>query len=597
MPASIAESILAALAGTASRKLPGSIALKDVGTTTVDFQRARSAISEHLEMVAGWATNIAFRDLRGTRALTENFVDLDIELGYLATRRRTSSASTRRISDLIMALGNVVLLGDAGAGKTTSLKRFALELLRPETQRSGHQLPVLVVLRDLRRDATLITMLLETFGVKLKYDRRLSSTEKHNAAIQALVHVLSNASATILVDGLDELSRGVREKVVSDLRSLLARSRKFRIVLTCRTADFSYSLDRAEVYVLEPLSDAQIKEFVNRWLGPESGAELLAQIRQTPYGGSEVLPLTLAHLCAIYQRTGSVPEKPRTVYRKIVRLLLEEWDEQRSLKRASEYANFEVDRKEDFLRAIAYQLTLNRRSVVFDHWSLESAYGEICEHFGLPKSAARTVVREVESHTGLIVQASYDSYEFAHKSLQEYLTAEYILRLPRHPYESVVRLPNEMALATALSSDPNAYLFSVVRAATAQPEQLRDFTAPFLRRLLVEKVDFSPHETLALALIRLYAATCFPVGGESLLTDAARTAFADLLRQQHARSSIQTFLRKTPFRPDGVGTWRILGIAAELARRERIERLAIDDSFLLAAGLTIRDGKIINVTP
>ena len=43
---------------------------------------------------------------------------------------------------------------------------------------------------------------------------------------------------------------------------------------------------------------------------------------------------------------------------KIVNLLLEEWDEQRGIKRLSNYSSFEIDRKLEFLCRISYELTV-----------------------------------------------------------------------------------------------------------------------------------------------------------------------------------------------------------------------------------------------
>ena len=90
------------------------------------------------------------------------------------------------------------------------------------------------------------------------------------------------------------------------------------------------------------------------------------------------MPLTLAHLCAVFERSGSIPRKPRTLYRKAVRLALEDWDEQRSVKRWSGYADFEVDRKEDFLKAIAYELSTKKRGMAsFGRADLKEAYLQI----------------------------------------------------------------------------------------------------------------------------------------------------------------------------------------------------------------------------
>jgi hypothetical protein len=220
--------------------------------------------------------------------------------------------------------------------------------------------------------------------------------------------------------------------------------------------------------------------------------------------GSEVRPLTLAHLCAIYERYGTIPEKPRTVYRRIIRLLLEEWDEQRSVRRFSKYAGFEVDRKEEFLQSLSYQITFNFKVHRFTHQQLEECYQRIYKAFGLPQGEVKHVVREVESHTGLIVEAAYDTYEFAHKSLQEYLAASFIVKLPELPTQ-LRHFPHEAALAVALSSHPTKYLTIILRnAATWSAAEFAQFSEIFIRRMWIERVDFVESDSLGVHILWLY---------------------------------------------------------------------------------------------
>src|SRR5690606_8701661 len=97
-------------------------------------------------------------------------------------------------------------------------------------------------------------------------------------------------------------------------------------------------------------TDAQIKVFIEKWLiNKESVDKVYNEILLSPFKDTLSKPLTLAHLCAIYERYGRIPEKPKTLYKKIVTLLIEDWDNQRSIQRKSKYSNFDTDRKFDFL--------------------------------------------------------------------------------------------------------------------------------------------------------------------------------------------------------------------------------------------------------
>lgn len=463
------------------------------------------------------------------------------------------------MSDLLRLRRNFVVLGDPGAGKTTSLKRIALGLIREshDVKQAGY--PLLLRLRDLGGEKSLTGAVLDILGVIVKYDEALDTEARGNLRLRVASQCLDNLAARLLIDGLDELHPRAKDRVVREIRQLLLNSVNFHLVITCRTGDFTYSFDNADVVVLEPLSDDQIRLFARKWLDAKAADDLLKQVRTTPYGGSEVLPLTLAHLCAIYERTGNVPEKPRTVYRKIVRLLLEEWDEQRSVRRPSVYAGFEVDRKEEFLRAISFHLTIRARRGTFERRQLEEAYLETCSSFGLPRNHVSQVVREIESHTGLIVEVAFERYEFAHKSIQEYLAAEYILRLPSHPGDLSVIMPNEMALATAMSSDSSHYFGVVVDAAISSEElDLSSFTAPFLRRLLLEKVDFKDDIGLGYSVANLYSESFFRSKGQLRLPFLVESdVFAEFLKIPAVQSAVQGALRRAELTPDMDGTWHV----------------------------------------
>jgi len=159
--------------------------------------------------------------------------------------------------------------------------------------------PILVRLRDLGSSMSLTGAILDLLGVSLKYDEGLDTEAKENLRLRIVSQYLDNMEARLLLDGLDELHPGAKERVVRELRQLLLNSLRFSIIITCRAGDFTYSFDNAEVFVLEPLSDNQIRLFARKWLDETAAEEFLKQVRETPYGGSEVLPLTLAHLCAI----------------------------------------------------------------------------------------------------------------------------------------------------------------------------------------------------------------------------------------------------------------------------------------------------------
>jgi hypothetical protein len=514
------------------------------GKLETDAAGVESALDYHLRDIKNWCGEISFSDLRNPKAIDSVFVPLNV---FLHPRRRHVSANeaagvvsferllTETLKPLPAGLNlsttplppkHLIILGQPGAGKTTSMRHVCHQLLH-DADFLGDQfdIPLLVRLRDvnprtktgdgaekLSDDDVLLSVLQNLVGLRIAYPSDLAGDENRVARRtlrdRIVIDFLDSVKALIVFEGFDEIvAKWRKDAVVSQLRTLALQLEQSRIVLTSRTGEFNYHIDNMAQFELTPLSRPQIAGFVSRWLGPEDGDRLLAQIEKSPYTDTAIRPLTIAHLCAIYEKAGRIPDKPKTVYRRIVNLLLEEWDEQRSVKRESGYAHFEVDRKSEFLANLAYVLTMSVKRSAYSKDDLISAYEKIYDNFGLPRADAAKVANELESHTGLFVQSGYDTFEFSHKSLQEYLTAEFIVRLPAVPSErrDLLRLPNELAIATAISSRPSQYFTHLVMGSFETLRQPFGFIRAFVTRLLLESPDFERSPVVGAALIALYS--------------------------------------------------------------------------------------------
>jgi len=558
----ITETLIAALAKSGAEILARRLALRSDGKSSVRPDSLDEALKRHLVFVSNWASEIVLKEAKQSRSLQQSFIDLDLELDQFATRDRRRDIRKTRVSDLLRSDTNILLLGDPGAGKSTSLQRLALGFLK-QTQEDDppKSPPILVLLRMLEEKNSLTETILEALGVQLDYPEGLGGVARSRYRVKVVSELLASLNARLLVDGLDEIHPRARTKVISELTQLLLFKSQYRVFVTCRTAEAIQVFPNTKRYTIEPLTDEQIELFAHKWLGEARAKDLLRRIRETPYGGSVVLPLTLAHICAIYERTGTVPDKPKTIYRKIVHMLLEDWDEERLVQRPSAYANFEVDRKIEFLRAIACELTLRGQRGGFDHYQLDRAYRAVCLSFALPINECRKVIREIESHNGLILQVAFERFDFAHRSIQEFLTASYVLGLPVFPEEMVPKFPDEMALVVALSSDSAQHFQMIVEIARrSRLSSLDYFSMPFLRRLFLEKVDFRPNPHLGRSITELFSATLYPsvrqIQQMGLPFEVSPQVFQDLIDLEGVQLSLKSAFRGSMISPVG-GTWRV----------------------------------------
>lgn len=486
-------------------------------------ERLETAIAEHQQEVRSWSEEISFKDLLKPKSTSDVFVPLNI---YLVPRKQHISSEEQFVSAPLAsiprsaAVTHLVILGQPGAGKTTSVKHLCQEMLTGTDVFPLQEFPLLIRLRDLNSakaadgdpEDLLIEKIQSILDIGLTFPADLQSEEssltRRSLRERAVLRILETLQPLILLDGLDEISHKMkRDSVAAGVRRLAIQLEKARIILTARTGEFSYHIEKMTTYEIAPLSEKQIEQFATGWLGPADAKVFLTQVRNSPFADTAIKPLTLAHLCAIFERVHKIPEKPKSVYKKIVSLLLEDWDQQRSVHRVSAYANFEVDRKSEFLSDLAHSLTNCHKTSTFTREDLLDSYHQIAENYALPQSEAQSVVNELETHTGLIVQSAADLFEFSHKSLQEYLTAVFIVGLPAIPRRMIDLqvMPNELAIATALSSRPSQYFFSLVIHHFAQIQLSFQFVRTFINRLLIERPDFEVSTEVGLAILCMYS--------------------------------------------------------------------------------------------
>lgn len=481
-------------------------------------QDLEEAVSNHINQLSNWSSEIILKDVIKAKLTSHVFIELEIFLmprrNKLDVNEKISTIASKNI--FRHTRRHFVILGQPGAGKTTLMKFICQSVFLDENYFPEQiKVPILIRLRDLNIElgdrnvkGPIISQLFDIFGLVLRYkSTEVKEEELVLAKERILIPILEELKCLIIVDGFDEIAeRKNKEKIAEDFKKLSLSLNVSRILLTSRTSDFSYSFENVDVLEICPLNEKQIEEFAGKWLDDEKKKrQFLQELNSSPFVDTAIRPLNMAHLCAIFERSGKLPEKPKTVYRKIVNLLLEEWDQQRGVKRLSQYGSFEIDRKFEFLCRLSYELTCNFKTTTFTAGELRQIYNHICFDFDLKKSEVNRVTEEIESHTGLLLEAGYERYEFAHKSIQEYLCAEHLVKLPSIPdLKRFASLPNEFAIAVTISSDSSSYLCEIVLNHLVLLEPDSPFITNFVNRLVLEKPDFNSSKELTFALIVLY---------------------------------------------------------------------------------------------
>ena len=464
-------------------------------------------IANDIESNMKWAESISFQGSRG-KSLQDIFVEIDLNVNLKRDSVYGKRNNTKiSLNDLLVHTEkNIVLLGDPGAGKTTSVKKIFAEIINKDHEIfETFNIPLVIKLKELtlsnrQNNLILFEEILSKFGITIN---QIDSTQKNdNGTI--IKHIfrefIERLNVLIILDGFDEISdNSLRSIVVQNLNTLSNSLTNSRFIITSRSADYNINIENTEVYEISSLSSDQINEFAFKWLKNEDlSNDFLLKLKKTPYIDTAVRPLLLANICSLYEKYGDIPDKPKSVYDKILTLLLEDWSIQNSVKRISRYGNFGTERKKEFISAFAYNLIIIYEKYWFNKPILREIYDNICSDYDLPKNEDLKVISEIESHNGLIVQTGIDRYEFSHKSIAEYLVANYLIKMPQliRDLNVILKIPNEISISISISSAPSFAYYHFVYDIINEKITNMLFLKQFLARILVENPDFESSSPL-----------------------------------------------------------------------------------------------------
>ncbi len=179
------------------------------------------------------------------------------------------------IESVLARQRRLVLLGDPGAGKTTTLRHLAREAAEKALAGSG-PFPIYVELKRYGGQADLAPLLAQAVNEALAAHRLPLSADPEEAARMVRAW-LGQGEFLLLLDGLNEVHPDYRTAAVAALKGLLAGPHQ--VVVSCRERDYSAELQAlAPAYTLQPLSEEEIRNYLERDLG-EQGEALFMQIR------------------------------------------------------------------------------------------------------------------------------------------------------------------------------------------------------------------------------------------------------------------------------------------------------------------------------
>jgi predicted NACHT family NTPase len=478
---------------------------------SLNWKNLQQGIKEHLEWILKWSSMIQIKDMAAPKLLSEVFIESNIE-----SIARTVEIKPQR---LLAPPSNYLVLGPLGIGKTTLVKYVTHSLLmRLIVKRSDPSFPVVVRLKEVSDSDNIFTAVLNAIQVlEVQDQERLGNHVRSDALSKvlgdAVVRFVRDSRCLLLLDGIDELPRSARPRLISQI-SLLSTMLPCQVIATCRSGGYVVTVEGTETLSIEAFTEKQFIEYCKKSLPDENSvAGLLAELATKPYRPLATQPLQAATLCAIYEADGELPQENIYIYEKTVNMRLRDWDQERNVARKSSFKRFGPDEKKKFLCALAFALAALGRGETFSQQDFIRIYNRLRLEHRLPENAAVPVLNEIEAFTGLIAEERRGRYEFVHKTIYEFLLGSYFASSPRLPTDPEILFnnPDALALATILSTNSDVFFFNFVdtifRATRVGgvPDALSvdDLLSVYFDRLKREEGRFHGDQTVGYAMCYL----------------------------------------------------------------------------------------------
>ncbi len=321
-----------------------------------------------------------------------------------------------------------VIVGDPGAGKTTTLRFLTRQAALGKLKEQGlPDFPIFVPISRLNHSTDDdLTKFLPAF-VEKEYG--LDNAEAF------LDQQFEAGKILLLLDGLDEAGATALEEHSNLYLHTLDLIKRFHrrypqtpIVITCRKAGWSGGLEGFKVFEVLDFSWEDIEKFIEAWFCPDKAQEA-ARLKATRLIATlkdnvrmrflAANPMLLSLICTVFERYMTLPERRAQLYQECVDWLLTLWDSSRALDRRSKFPS---ERKKDLLKELALYFQQQHHRY-FEKSELLARIAAFLPQVNLDPAQAEPILKELMANHGLLEEEAVGWYGFSHLTLQEYFCA------------------------------------------------------------------------------------------------------------------------------------------------------------------------------
>lgn len=306
----------------------------------------------------------------------------------------------------------MVLLGDVGMGKSTTLLFLHLQDAQAAMLDKKKNIPVYLELKNLTDKDSII----EKIKSKLKLDSAIFE------------ELLNKGRLNIFLDGLNEIEKNIKVSVFNQINNLLEEYPSNFFLFTGRPLHYNREFDntllkrKIPVFTLQKMGDKQIDDFITKngktvkdyLLNEINSNERLKRIIQTP--------LMLTMLIAVVLKEGKIPNEKGKIIRAFMHSLY--------LREQKQIIDFDIELFHILLCYLGFQtrdLTGSNSGLDRDEYIIP-ILEQRKEQLGVPINLLDFLRKAIDLN---ILVNDNNQYSFSHELYQEYYAAEFLMQLTK----------------------------------------------------------------------------------------------------------------------------------------------------------------------
>ena len=335
--------------------------------------------------------------------LIEDFyVDLDLELDNKIIK-------TRSVKNLIEINNGLIITGIAGSGKSTLMKYLFLNSIKNEIG-----IPIFIEIRNIKKD--IFSDLFEILK-KSNFPQDVDLFKK----------ILKNGKFIILLDGIDEVSPEIKDKINSEILDMRESFSKNVYIVTSRPYDDFISWSHFTELKLSPLTKEKAKLLIKKINYENSIKDKFLSDFDIIFRNHESFatnPLLLTLMLMTYVEYSAIPAKVSLLYEQIFEMLYSRHDATKFGYSRKRYSNLSQHEFKKILSCFSLDSYLDEK-IRFTKEEINGYLGRAKKILEIEFDEDEYLKDLLQSVCLLIQEGFY--YTFTHRTFQEYFTSFFIV--------------------------------------------------------------------------------------------------------------------------------------------------------------------------